>query len=144
MKTKYIFLACALVAALIAGIAQARSDDDHGQLRAGKAGKTVELIFKTPPDGVVLEPGNETVIATIDTSSYRRIRVAARSLAEAPGEFPAMYVYEAEFNVLLLGFGTASELGATAIYDVPGISTTIKAFVGQISQPIAVVVYGER
>src|SRR5688572_3951762 len=143
MKKKYVFVSCALVAALIAGIAQARSDQDAGKRRAGESGKTVELIFKTPPGGVVFEPDQEIELARIDTSSYRRIRLSAGSAAISTGLPGFVTAYEGELEMPLLAVPTQ---GGTAIIDVPGEFIILKGrFAPEIENtPVHAVVYGER
>jgi len=145
MKPKYIVLVCALSAAVVAGIAQARSDDSGPRPVAGPK-STVELLFRTPPNGVLLKgdpTGREqTLIATLDTSSYRRIRIFARSLNDEATD-AMVAAYEGELNVTL---GAFSGYQGTHIVDVPGTEISVRGTVSPESEgvPIRVVIYGER
>ena len=145
MKTRYIILACTLSAAVAAGIVQARSDDNAPHPVAGPK-STVELIFKTPPNGVLLKGdptrNEQTLIARLDTSSYRRIRVFARSLNDEDSD-ALVAVYEGELDVHL---GAVSAYQGSHIVDVPGTEISVRGTVLPESEgvPIRVVVYGER
>ena len=145
MKTRYIILACALSAAVAAGIAQARSDDNGPRPVAGPK-STVELIFKTPPSGVLLKgdpTGREqTLIATLDTSSYRRIRFFTRTLNDEPTD-AMVGAYEGELDAHL---GILSAFQGSHIVDIPGTEISVRGTVSPEFEgvPIRMVVYGER
>jgi hypothetical protein len=145
MKTKYLVLACAALAAAVVGIGHAKSNDDERR-QAGASAKTVELIFKTPSNGVILKGdpsrSEETHIATVDTSSYRRIRVMARSVNNEITD-ALLGVYEGELDNT---HGVFHGFYGTHIVDVPGTVTIVRGAVSPEYEniPIRVVIYGER